>query len=830
MAPWPYWRECAVGLDVGSRTVKLALFGSFGSKDGLQQLSCEDPRLGGTVHFFKWPSEDLAKVVEFIKSRGLHEVGRVVVTGHARQRHSDFLVEELRNVDFLEELGAVIRGVSWLADWPTEIYELVPGETGAPPTRKYLDPADASFPFLLVNMGTGVSIVKVWSHRDFQRVSGTAMGGGTYWGLCQLLTDCKTWEEAMELAASGNADDVNLKVRDIYGGDYNLPSGASLPGDLTASYFGKVHRDKRSEEQSLLAALSEMVSQNICQVAYLNARIHRTTKVIFTGNYLRQHKIAQTTIAKNFKRAQYSHANAGGQEMCACFLAHEGYFAALGSLLAESMLEKDTFVRQLTSVDGTDHLTDIEFRWLQTWQFDSSLDGLRLLEAVPEDLFQPPLPKIFSEDGKLASHSSPSLGLCNEDVIFRLSCAAAAQTFCSALVQTDVPALLMELLGQNPRRYVAFASQQASFEKVLDLSAVAVCCALSDCFGRKPLQMAAGGLFGVAWNTFCFLVPSPGPHGSKASKMAMVAALKLLHSASTSVFVAVNGSALSDMCQGSPEKVAAANAAAQSYVGLAVIVAPLAAVLLRRLHRRAPFAAAAALCALTWLQSRRLPETLPTAERTLKVGWAEALNPLASATLLLRQRGTPKLRALSLSYSLVSMTRCADTVLQAFTSKSMNWGRDESARLLSFWGATVFFGSQSLRKILKRMGPDVAVHMGSIFLAAQEFLKSLACSWWHLPAALLLGLPSAGLEPALKALIAQEARQSTALSAGVVQAALKTQQVLTLAVLGSPLIGSAFAQWATQSPTPRFAWHYLLCALAALAGGSVHAACREKES
>merc|ERR1711871_898570 len=106
-------------------------------------------------------------------------------------------------------------------------------------------------------------------------------------------------------------------------------------------------------------------------------------------------------------------------------------------------------------------------------------------------------------------------------------------------------------------------------------------------------------------------------------------------------------------------------------------------------------------------------------------------------------------------------------------------------------GATVFFGSQSLRRVLRQMGPDAAVQIGAPFLALQEFLKSLASSWWHLPAALVIGLPSAGLEPALRALIAEEASRSTKLAGGIVQAALKTQQVLTLAVIGSPLIGVA---------------------------------------
>ena len=37
-------------------------------------------------------------------------------------------------------------------------------------------------PYLLVNIGTGVSILKVESDGKFERVSGSGLGGGTYWG------------------------------------------------------------------------------------------------------------------------------------------------------------------------------------------------------------------------------------------------------------------------------------------------------------------------------------------------------------------------------------------------------------------------------------------------------------------------------------------------------------------------------------------------------------------------------------------------------------------------------------------------------------------------
>jgi len=44
------------------------------------------------------------------------------------------------------------------------------------------------YPYLLVNIGSGVGFILVNSETEWQRVSGTSLGGGTYYGLCHMLT------------------------------------------------------------------------------------------------------------------------------------------------------------------------------------------------------------------------------------------------------------------------------------------------------------------------------------------------------------------------------------------------------------------------------------------------------------------------------------------------------------------------------------------------------------------------------------------------------------------------------------------------------------------
>jgi type II pantothenate kinase len=180
---------------------------------------------------------------------------------------------------------------------------------------------------LLVNIGSGVSILKVTSPGTFERVSGSSLGGGTYWGLCRLLTKCARFEDVLDIAENGDATEVDMLVRDIYGGGYDA---MNLNSSMVASSFGKlVMKDNPREgikEEDLAIALLMMITNNIGQVSYLNAQVHKCTKIFFVGSFLRHNAISCRRLA--FAIDFWSK---GAME--ALFLTHEGYFGALGTLL-----------------------------------------------------------------------------------------------------------------------------------------------------------------------------------------------------------------------------------------------------------------------------------------------------------------------------------------------------------------------------------------------------------------------------------------------------------------------------------------------------------------
>lgn len=102
------------------------------------------------------------------------------------------------------------------------------------------------YPYLLVNIGSGVSMIKVSGPRQFQRVGGTSLGGGTFWGILSLLTGARTFDEMLAMAERGDNSGVDMLVGDIYGSDYGK---IGLKSTTIASTYGKVFRMKRVAER-----------------------------------------------------------------------------------------------------------------------------------------------------------------------------------------------------------------------------------------------------------------------------------------------------------------------------------------------------------------------------------------------------------------------------------------------------------------------------------------------------------------------------------------------------------------------------------------------------
>ncbi|KAH9470389.1 hypothetical protein Pst134EA_007651 [Puccinia striiformis f. sp. tritici] len=144
---------------------------------------------------------------------------------------------------------------------PSANIEQFPRPSPNPPQYSVLFESNPSpqFPCMLVNIGSGVSIIKVTNFGKFERISGTSLGGGTLWGLLSLLTEAKSFDEMLDLSIKGDNSKVDMLVGDIYGQDYGK---IGLKSSTIASSFGKVFKKKSASSATTTTTTTSTTASN----------------------------------------------------------------------------------------------------------------------------------------------------------------------------------------------------------------------------------------------------------------------------------------------------------------------------------------------------------------------------------------------------------------------------------------------------------------------------------------------------------------------------------------------------------------------------------------
>ena len=236
------------------------------------------PIPGGWLNFTKFETGDMDSCIEFItqlieSSSASHHIPsaefkarhvKIMATGGGAHLFHQRLSEELGvEVRKEEEMECLIEGLTFFMEIPHEVFrysdELVDHSYG-PHTRPtatlprtdplsiddlprpspnppeyslvFNDIATPQFPCMLVNIGSGVSVIKVDEYGKYERISGTSLGGGTLWGLLSLLTGAESFDgkrktpyciilipffspEMLALSEQGDNSTVDMLVGDI---------------------------------------------------------------------------------------------------------------------------------------------------------------------------------------------------------------------------------------------------------------------------------------------------------------------------------------------------------------------------------------------------------------------------------------------------------------------------------------------------------------------------------------------------------------------------------------------------------------------------------------
>ncbi|KAI5631748.1 fumble domain-containing protein [Phthorimaea operculella] len=334
-------KETEVLKNIRRYLTRNSAYGNTGRRDVHLQMDNVTIRgRRGTLHFIRFPTTEVGAFLQLARSKGMADLVNTIYAtgGGAYKFEEDFIKEVNMRLSKLDELDALISGILFVDS--TNAHECY---YWAPPDETPLDnhqtdqtalsayvrkPFDFStpYPFILVNIGSGVSMLVVNGPNEFHRVSGTSLGGGTFLGLCCLLTGCSSFEEAISLAQAGDNTTVDKLVRDIYGGDY---ARFGLPGDLVASSFGQMcsaERRAKVSREDLARATLVTITNNIGSIARLCASNENIERVVFCGNFLRVNPLSMKLLS-------YAMTYWSRGALKALFLEHEGYFGAVGCLL-----------------------------------------------------------------------------------------------------------------------------------------------------------------------------------------------------------------------------------------------------------------------------------------------------------------------------------------------------------------------------------------------------------------------------------------------------------------------------------------------------------------
>jgi type II pantothenate kinase len=237
-----------VAADIGGSLAKVVY---FSRESGVAES-------GGRLNFLSFETDRIDECIEYLrqlqskykKTNGTSTATDLLVmaTGGGAYKFYDRIKERL-GVDVVreDEMGCLIMGLDFfITEIPTEVFTY--DDTDPDNAVEYQEPRSDLYPYLLVNIGSGVSMIKVSGPSEFQRIGGTSLGGGTLWGMLSLLTGARTFDDMLAMADKGDNSAVDLLVGDIYGEGMGYEK-IGLSEKTIASSFGKVLKRKREAER-----------------------------------------------------------------------------------------------------------------------------------------------------------------------------------------------------------------------------------------------------------------------------------------------------------------------------------------------------------------------------------------------------------------------------------------------------------------------------------------------------------------------------------------------------------------------------------------------------
>lgn len=181
--------------------------------------------------------------------------------------------------------------------------------------RVNIDSIDNSYVFM--SIGTGTSILYI-NNNKVTYVQHSNISGATYLGLCKLIGNCNTFEDAVKASEQGDFKKVDYTMRDLICDkkenmdaiaetmkESHVTESGNAEGpdfDFIINSFGKYTLDgnlKESISKNDLANATLMMVINSCSLnAYHIAKLNSCKQIVFGGSFLSMNNYGKFCAAK----------------------------------------------------------------------------------------------------------------------------------------------------------------------------------------------------------------------------------------------------------------------------------------------------------------------------------------------------------------------------------------------------------------------------------------------------------------------------------------------------------------------------------------------------
>lgn len=131
---------------------------------------------------------------------------------------------------------------------------------------------------VVVNMGTGTSLVYAEAGKAPEHIFGSAVGGGTLMGLGSRLIGSSNYTEITHLASKGDRRHADVSIA-----DRDFSDVATLDPRLTLSNFGKLRPEDGVEDKDAAAALVNLILEVVGTETMLACRSKNCDTAIVSG-------------------------------------------------------------------------------------------------------------------------------------------------------------------------------------------------------------------------------------------------------------------------------------------------------------------------------------------------------------------------------------------------------------------------------------------------------------------------------------------------------------------------------------------------------------------